>query len=92
MKLHTYKPNAQGEYVQVFIEVESLPSYFKSSAHDIKIISETENIWITNKRDIQTGCDAIYNIHGESIYKPSTPEEFNAAFEAAINHINELNK
>ena len=94
MKLHTYKPNEQGEHVQVFIKVDSLPAYFKSkvNTHQVKIISETQCIWVTNKHDISTDIDAVYSIYGQGIYSPSTPEEFNAAFEAAINHINELNK
>ena len=73
------------------LEVESLPAYFKNIAHNIKVISEDKCLWITNNQDVLTHRIPIYFLVGED-YKPSTPEEFNAAFESAINHINELNK
>ena len=76
---------------EVEIEIK-FPAYYKSIAHNIKAVSETKCIWVTNSIDIQTSLDPSYHLFGNDMYSPSTPEEFNAALEAAINHINELNK
>ncbi len=75
------------------IEIEiNFPAFFKSAAHNVKVFSEKEAIWVTNNVDIQTSLDPSFHVFGNTMFEPSTPEEFNAALEAAINHVNELNK
>jgi len=75
------------------IEIEiNFPAFFKSAAYNVKVISEKKAIWVINNVDIQTLLDPSFHVFGNTMFEPSTPEEFNAALEAAINHINELNK
>lgn len=72
------------------LKVKGLPAYFKSIAHNVKVISENECLWVTNDRDIKTHDMPAFYI--DSDYEPSTPEEFNAALANAIRHIKNLNK
>lgn len=79
-----------GKEVYPSIEVESLPAYFKSSAHNVKLISETKCIWITNDENIISSYDAVFIMYDDNDYIPSTESEFNQAYEAAITNIKNL--
>ena len=75
---------------EVEIDIE-FPAFFKKGDNIIKAFSQYNNVWIRKKTDIDhnyLGIDYII----EQNYEPSTPEEFNAALESAINYINEINK
>ena len=74
---------------EVEIDIE-FPAYFKNHGNFIKCFNEARNVWIKEKDICHNFLGLDYII--EQNYQSSTPEEFNAAFESAINHINELNK
>lgn len=67
-------------------------SYYKTAAHYIKVISARSAIWVTIIDEyvvIKTEADPYHFISKDKgMYKFSTEQEFNEAYEKALNTIN----
>jgi len=68
----------------------TLPAYFKTVAHDYKIVSENE-IWVVYRgfQDKNFGIEKMKNRNLDTIlsYEPSTEQEFNEAFDTVLSYM-----
>ena len=65
------------------------PKYYKSAAHNVKLISERQSLWVS-KQDIQELRHSVINFIEVRKYLESTESEFKKAFNKTSKYLKSL--